>query len=868
MNNEKDKLLKIQKISTISGVILIGLLVCFLFLSIFSVKNLMSRLNDIRNHPFKVLDAGRNIQNDIDNVRITFEQLKNINTLDVVNDVRDRVKVFYDDIDLQIVSIEENYLGEKEDVYVLKNSLKEMKDAYSEFLEYVADDERSEAEIVYYNTKHINEVNEKFDLQLSGILDYAKNKFDYFYSEAEKSCVFSIFMSCLMFIVVLVVFFTYKYLLQVQTRKLKNQNQLFDLLSRNIDHIFMINELNNPERNYISQNAERILGFSPNPKDVSPALLFDYIDEKDRENIRQLFNTEGETYWNTIFHYNHPMLNKEKIFALQTYRIYDDNEERFISVLTDETAMINTQKELEQAMIKAEQANRAKSEFLSRMSHEIRTPMNGIIGMTMIALQNIGNDSKITDCLRKINMSSKHLLVLINDVLDMSKIESGRIEIKRDNFDFKVFMESLNNVIYNQAKDKDIDFEIVFVGDIDENLYGDSLRLNQIIMNLLSNALKFTPKGGKITLRITKTSSDNNEIWLKFEVIDTGCGIAKENYDKVFMAFEQENSNVSHVYGGTGLGLSISKKFTELMNGTISVSSKVGRGTTFTVILPFGIVKNDKKSCEDFKGLKVLVADDDDDTLAHTKLLLNKLGADVDITDNGYEAVDKVEKAQNEEHSYDICIIDWKMPFIDGIETVKRIKKSSISKIPIIILMTAYDASDIQENSKKAGVDVIISKPLFESTLTNVLSEIRSGQASNDLNKDPLSCDFRGKRFLIVEDNELNSEIAVELLGVTGAVLETAYNGQEAIEKFENSIPGYFDLILMDIQMPVMDGYEATKIIRSMDRKDALNIPILAMTANAFSDDMEKSIKAGMNGHISKPIDLKEVFEKISKVIK
>ncbi len=868
MQREKKRLVKTRRISAVAGWFLLALLTAFLLYTIYGVIQQLSWLDDIQEHPIQVLGAGNGLRNDIDNVRLSFEQLKNINTPEVVEDVRQQIQVFYEDAQERLDVIEECYLGDPKEIENLRGLMEQMRRDQDDFLDYAAAANRSEEEIVSYSTEHLDQVNALFDQQLEGVLEYANGRLAYFYQAAGRSGFHTITVSCLVFAAVLAVFFLYRHLLKRNTLQLESQNRLFELLSRNIDNLFMINERKYPEKNYVSENAERILGFAPEPARVSPELLFAYMPEEDREKIQSLFQTEGETYWSATFHYRHPAFPEEKIFLLQTYRIFSGTQEQFITVLTDQTKLLRIQKELESAIVRAERANAAKSEFLSRMSHEIRTPMNGIMGMILIAQQNLDHPEKLADCLRKISMSSRHLLALINDVLDMSKIESGKIEIKKQVFDFRIFMEGLNNVAFGQARGKGIEFETVFVGDIEEKLLGDSLRLNQILMNLLSNALKFTPKGGRVLLRVTCLDRREKELWLRFEVEDTGCGIAEENFEKIFMAFEQENANVSHAYGGTGLGLSISKRFTELMGGQITVSSRLGEGTTFTVTLPFGRAEEKAEENRDFSGLHVLAADDDPDSLAHVKLLLDKLGIRSEVTDNGYEAAAKAEQAQTAGDPFDLCLIDWKMPYINGIETARRIREASVLKEPVSVLMTAYDTGEITEESKSAGVAEIITKPLFESSLRALLERLFGGEKKETKREEPLDQDFRNRRFLLVEDNELNREIAAELLGAAGAAIETACDGKEGVEKFAASLPGYYDLILMDVQMPVMNGYEAARAIRSMKRKDAAGIPILAMTANAFSEDVAKSLSCGMNGHISKPIDLKDTIEKIAKALR
>lgn len=520
--------------------------------------------------------------------------------------------------------------------------------------------------------------------------------------------------------------------------------------------------------------------------------------------------------------------------------------------------------QLQDALAGSQKANAAKREFLSRMSHEIRTPMNAIIGMTTIAAAHLDDRVRIEDCLGKIAFSSRHLLSLINDILDMSKIEDGKLSVNHAPFYLKQVLDSVTTMIYPQAMARGLDFKVSVQDIAEEELLGDSMRVSQILINLLSNAVKFTPEHGKVQLEVRRMVQQDG-MRLRFIVSDTGRGMSDEFVEnRLFQSFEQENGS-----GGTGLGMSITKNLVGLLDGTITVKSRMGEGTVFTVELPFAL--SGRKMAVRYPAmgtLKVLVSDDDPDDCAYASLLLEKFGIQASWVLSGREAVEAIRRACQDGECFDICLIDWKMPEMDGIETTRQIR-TIVGPDTLIIIITAYDYSEIETAAREAGANLFLSKPLFASSLYNtLLAATKLGGTLPKPGKLEQTDVLSGRRILVVEDNELNMEIAVEILKMAGAKVSSACNGKEAVDWFLGPDGRTCDAILMDIQMTEMDGYQATRMIRSSDCPNAADVPIIAMTANAFREDVAAALEAGMNAHVAKPIEIEELYGKLCAYMK
>lgn len=539
----------------------------------------------------------------------------------------------------------------------------------------------------------------------------------------------------------------------------------------------------------------------------------------------------------------------------------------FSDIDEDMRKSLTQQQALRDALDTAEQANRAKTAFLSNMSHEIRTPMNAIIGLNNIAMNDPTASDKVKEYLEKIGASARHLLGIINDILDMSRIESGRMVIKKEEFSFSKNLEQVNNMIGGQCRDKGIHYECRIIGKIDDYYIGDAMKLKQVMLNILGNAVKFTPEGGKVTFLIEEGHRFDDMATLHLTFKDTGIGMSKEYIPHIFEAFSQEDSSSTSKYGSTGLGMPITKSIVELMNGTIEVESEKGAGTTFTVTVT--LEESGRKDTLAADGdlnphdMSVLVIDDDRIALEHAEVILGQIGISCETAESGWEGIDKVRLRHGRQEEYDLILVDWKMPELDGVETTHQIRQIVGNDTPIIIL-TSFNWDDVADEARAAGVDTFVAKPLFAGS---VMDEFREAFRRKNEALAKKTADLKGRRILLAEDVQVNAEIMMMVLGMREMEVDHAENGQEAVNLFASHDAGYYSAILMDMRMPIMDGLEATKVIRAMEREDAKSIPIIALTANAFDEDVQHSLQAGLDAHLSKPVEPEILFGTLEKLI-
>ena len=642
------------------------------------------------------------------------------------------------------------------------------------------------------------------------------------------------------------------------------RDELFQKLSMNVDDVFLMLDAKTYQADYVSPNAEKLLGITAEQirKDIRvlgklhPAEHED-LEKNYLEEIQVHEQREGD------FKYVHLKTGEKRWFHNIAMGSEVNGKKKYILVMSDRTSDWKMNQALSEAVRAAETANKAKSTFLSNMSHDIRTPMNAIIGFTTLAVSNIDDKKRVQDYLGKILSSSNHLLSLINDILDMSRIESGKIHLEETEVSLSEVLHDLKTIISGQIHAKQLELYMDAMDVTNEDVYCDKTRLNQVLLNLLSNAVKFTPAGGTVSVRIrqchgTQKGSELYEIRVK----DNGIGMSQEFVQKIFSPFERERTSTVSRTQGTGLGMAITKNIVDMMGGTIEVQTEQDKGTEFIVRLPFRTQPEHQRTekIAELEGLKALVVDDDFNTCDSVTKMLVRVGMRSEWTLSGKEAVLRARQSMELGDAFHAYIIDWRLPDMNGIEVTRQIR--SLGDDTPIIILTAYDWSDIEAEARAAGVTAFCAKPLFMSDIRETLMTA-IGQSQSEPEDSVLPAagsDFRGRCILLVEDNELNSEIAVEILNEYGFLVDTAKNGAEAVEKVKNSTPGNYDLVLMDVQMPVMNGYEATKEIRALDNPVLAGITILAMTANAFDEDRKKALKCGMDGFLSKPIVIEELI--------
>ncbi len=646
--------------------------------------------------------------------------------------------------------------------------------------------------------------------------------------------------------------------------ELQYRELMFDVLSNSVDDIFIMLDAEKQTVDYISPNIERLLGIPAEDARADIRVLEKCAVNYNiaiPKNELDAIPLNKSRYWEC--EYMHQTTGERRWYRMTIYHMNIRGVTKYISVMSDRTVEQQMNLKLQEALNAAQSANEAKSNFLSNMSHDIRTPMNAIVGFSVLLEKDADKPDKVREYTRKISASSQHLLSLINDVLDMSKIESGKTSLNVDKFSLPGLLEELNIILMPQAKAKTQEFTTHVQGTPPELLLGDKLRLNQILINLLSNAIKYTPSGGKIEFTVCELpQSAPQYAKLRFIVKDNGIGMSDEFQKHVFDPFSREINSVTNKIQGTGLGMAITKNLVDLMGGIITVESAPGKGSTFTAEFSFALPEQyESNQWVRQKIERMLVADDEEDICRNISELMEETGVNVSFVTDGASAVKAALEAHSSGSGFDVILLDWKMPGMDGVETARRIREQIGGGVPILVL-TSYDWADIEDEARQAGINAFMPKPFFVSTFLQIIRPLFFEQTVCS-EKETKECEkaLDGRLFLVAEDNELNAEIITEMLALEGAKCELAVNGKEAVKMFTESAPGYYDMILMDVQMPVMNGYEATKAIRESDHPEAKSVPIAAMTANTFAEDVKNSLEAGMNGHLAKPIDMKAVRE-------
>ena len=648
------------------------------------------------------------------------------------------------------------------------------------------------------------------------------------------------------------------------------RDELFTRLSRNVDDVFLMMDAETSRVDYVSPNIERLLGvpLEQVQQDIRALRALHPKDSPDHDkNFFAGIQCGEQCEWNAD--YAHQQTGERRWFHIVAMGSEVAGRTKYILVMSDRTADRKINQALSEAVAAAEAASRAKSTFLSNMSHDIRTPMNAIIGFTTLAVSNIDNQERVKDYLTKTLSSSRHLLALINDILDMSRIESGKLQLEETEVNLSEMLHDIKTIVGGQVHAKQLELYMDALDVTDEDVYCDRTRMGQILLNLLSNAIKFTPAGGTVSVRVRQLAGTVRDCaQYEFRVRDNGIGMSPEFAQKIFEPFERERTSTVSRIQGTGLGMAITRNIVEMMGGTIKVQTEKNRGTEFIICLPLRVqtgTRREEKIAE-LAGLKALVVDDDFNTCDSVAKLLTRVGMRAEWTLSGREAVLRARQSIELGDPCRAYIIDWRLPDMNGIEVTRQIR--SLNDDTPIIILTAYDWSDIEVEAKAAGVTAFCSKPMFLSDLRDtLLTAIGHTQTEAQDILPGKNADFRGRHILLVEDNELNREIAMTILHEYGFLVDTAENGAVAVEKIRTSDPGRYDLVLMDVQMPVMDGCTATRRIRALKDPARAAVPIVAMTANVFEEERKRAFDCGMNGFLSKPIVIEELVDVLKNII-
>lgn len=767
-------------------------------------------------------------------------------------------------------TLREQYQGDPETVEKLVGEFHTLQGINDEFIALIRQGKREEAEDLLY--QKASPIYRKMEALGAEISDFSQRSIDGYVMKAQELNRMTNQMSIVWgsFLIGLTVLLL---VISVRTISRRNadifhNNMLFSIIAENVDDVFMVYDCVNESVEYLSENAERILGLPMEAFKRNIWIARAYLDDDTFKRIAQSFDREGSReICEYEFVMTDPKTGHEKELVSKRYPIMENGRvTKYVFVTSDLTETKRAQSMMRAALERAEDANAAKREFLSRMSHEIRTPMNAMSGTLRTLEYHLDDPEKAKEYIGKIDMSMKHLLELIGDILDMSKIESGKMKLDIREFSLNTMLGDIAAIMQPKAEENKQFFDVVMKNVTCDALKGDELRIRQVLLNFLSNALKFTPERGKIRMTIEEKQQKGDRVYLRFEVKDTGIGIKEEFLERIFEPFEQEEASTYRKYGGTGLGMPLSKALVESMGGEIEVESVPDMGSIFSFSL--WLERTDAEGIsiripDRIKNMNVLIVEDDKEMRGHLELLCSQLGIKPTAVSSGVAAARTVRESGKR---FDLCLIDLYMPDVDGIRTAEWIRSEAGDGV-YIALMSAYDYKRVEREALNAGVNDFLAKPVMQADIYRILQRLGGEGNADDKKEEEESFDFTGKRLLVAEDNELNMEIAKEIFERAGFEVDCACNGKEAVEKFEASPNGYYDAILMDIHMPVMNGYEAARTIRALEREDAPAVIILAMTANAFYEDAQEAVKNGMNEHFAKPIDPEAIFASLKKFL-